>query len=203
MSRTRFDQRSNTEPTGRPRRRAAEQGSAFTVALLVLLVLTISGLAVTLMTQTEVRIGANERTANRSLYAADSGVEVATARKLYIGPAYATSSFNINTSLQDTGLVAGTGGATFADQVTITPLIPLAVQYCNLCKVNQGMAQSYSYIVYVVNSTAVRNGLVGSGVDPTVAQTVATKLLGATIGMQPQPSGDAVNPFAAQISVQF
>jgi len=195
MTHPRTDPRPHHGPSSKRRRRAGERGSAFTVALLVLLVLTISGLAVTLMTQTELRIGSNERTANRSLYASDSGVEVATARKLYIGPEYHDNVFLLNTTLQDTGLAPNT---TFADQVTVTPLIPLAVQYCNLCMVNKGMSQSYSYISYVVNSTAVRNGVNGAA-----TQTVATKLLGATIGMQPQPSGDAINPVAVQISVQY
>ncbi|MBV8202862.1 MAG: hypothetical protein JOZ15_19775, partial [Acidobacteria bacterium] len=56
-----------------------ERGSAFIVALLVLVVLTIAGLALTLMTQTEMRIGANEREANRTFYASDSGIQVSTA----------------------------------------------------------------------------------------------------------------------------
>jgi Tfp pilus assembly protein PilX len=177
-----------------PARPLAERGSAFVVALLVLLVLTISGLAVTLMTQTEMRIGSNERTANRSLYASDSGVEVATARKSWIGAEPVIHTFNINTTLEDTGAAAPT---TFSDQVTITPLIPLSTQYCNLCQVNKGMAQAYTQIVFGVNATAARTGVNGA-----VNQTVASKLLGATIKMQPQPNGDAVNPIGVQIPLQ-
>jgi Tfp pilus assembly protein PilX len=180
------------EPCARPL--AAERGSAFVVALLVLLVLTISGLAVTLMTQTEMRIGSNERTANRSLYASDSGIEVSTARKNYIGPEPVTHTFYLNTTLQDTGATAAT---TFSDQVTITPLIPVSTQYCNLCQVNKGLSQAYTQIVYGVNSTAVRSGVNGS-----FNQTIASKLLGATIKMQPQPNSDAVNPLAVQIPLQ-
>jgi Tfp pilus assembly protein PilX len=178
----------------RPRASAAERGSAFVVALLVLLVLTISGLAVTLMTQTELRIGSNERTANRSLYASDSGIQVATARKSYLGAEPVTHTFQINTTLEDTG---GTANTTFSDQVTITPLIPLSTQYCNLCQVNKGMSQAYTQIVFGVNSTAVRTGVNGA-----FNQALASKILGATIKMQPQPNGDAVNPIAVQIPLQ-
>jgi Tfp pilus assembly protein PilX len=185
----------STPLEARARQRAGERGSAFVVALLVLLVLTISGLAVTLMTQTELRIGGNERTANRSLYASDSGIQVSTARKVNLGGESVTHYFYINTTLEDTGATAAT---TFSDQVTITPLIPLSTQYCNLCQVNKGLSQGYSMIVYGVNSTAVRTG---TNADYG-SQTLASKLLGATIKMQPQPNSDSVNVLAVQIPLQ-
>jgi hypothetical protein len=188
---------------GRPApRRAGERGSAFTVALLVLLVLTISGLAVTLMTQTEVRIGSNERTANRSLYAADSGVEVATARENSLGPDTQSRMFMLNTTAQDTGIAFSSNGTTYSDQVTITPLIPLSTEYCNLCMINPSTGSTYVYINYVVNATAARIGQDGSGTSETT-QTVASKVVGVTMGMQPQPSTNVTNPQAALISVQY
>jgi Tfp pilus assembly protein PilX len=196
-----------TDPRPRPSRQPrrtrrppggtrGERGSAFTVALLVMLVLTVSGLALTLMTQTEVRIGVNERTTNRSLYASDSGVEVATARELFIGPETQSHTFFLNTTTQDNP--SSTAATTFSDQITVTPLIPIGMQYCNLCQVNKGLSQNYSYLTYAVNSTAAR-----IGVDGTFSQTFSGKLLGSTIGMQPQPNGNAANPLQAQIPVQF
>ena len=65
-----------------PPHRPAERGSAYLVALLVLVLLTIIGLSLSLITQTEMQIGANERLIERSFYVADSGISLATARTL-------------------------------------------------------------------------------------------------------------------------
>lgn len=56
-----------------------ERGSAYIVALMALLILTIGGLSVALISQTEMQVGANERLAERAFYAAESGINVATA----------------------------------------------------------------------------------------------------------------------------
>ena len=60
-------------------------------------------LALTLMTQTEVRIGANEREANRTFYASDSGIHVSSARTLWGGTNTQTLTVLLNTTQQDTG----------------------------------------------------------------------------------------------------
>ncbi len=180
-------------PSGQPGERR-ERGSAFTVALLVLLVLTISGLALTLMTQTEVRIGGNERTTNRTFYAADSGIEVATARQNSIGADTQLHVFKLNTTQQDTGSGAPT---TFSDQVTITPLIPVSVQLCNYTAVNNS-SQQYSCITYAANSTAARTGVNGA-----TTEGFSSKLVAAMLTMMPQASSNSSNPIQAQIPVQF
>jgi Tfp pilus assembly protein PilX len=157
-----------------------ERGSAFTVALLVLVVLTIGGLILTLITQTEMRIGTNERTTNRSLYATDSGIQVAAARNLWNGT---TSdpvnklTFFLNTTTQDTGVTSPS--TTFSDQVTVTPLVPLTWMPSAFGQVNQN-TPNYLNITYVVNSTSSRVGVAG-----TTTQTVATKTLSSMIGIQP------------------
>ena len=63
-------------------RSRSEAGSAYIVTLLALVVLTILALSLALVTQTEVQVGANERTVNRTFYAADSGVGLAAAEAL-------------------------------------------------------------------------------------------------------------------------
>jgi hypothetical protein len=182
-----------------PWARSGQRGSAFIVALLVLLVLTVAGLALTLMTQTEVRIGANERTTNRTLYASESGIQVATARQLYIGPDLQAHTFMLNTTQQDAGNVTSTTPAsTFSDQITITPLVPVGVQPCPGCQVNQNLSMQYSTINFVVNSTSVRTGASGA-----VKEAFSSKLLGSMIGLFPQPSQNAANPIQVQIPVQF
>ena len=63
----------------RAKERAGERGSAYVVVLLVLLLLTIFGLGLSLVTQTEMAIGTNQRDATRAFYAAESGIAVTTA----------------------------------------------------------------------------------------------------------------------------
>jgi len=63
----------------RSRATHSEQGSAYVVVLLVLLLLTIFGLGLSLVTQTEMAIGTNQRDATRTFYAAESGIAVTTA----------------------------------------------------------------------------------------------------------------------------
>jgi len=64
--------------------RASERGSAYLFALLVLLVLTVIGLSLAVITQTEVQIGGAIKGATRVLYGADSGVSIQFASKQVI-----------------------------------------------------------------------------------------------------------------------
>ena len=69
-------------PDSRPDHRRAEAGSAYLAILLVLVVLTILGLSLAVITQTEVLIGGSEKQATRQLFAAGSGVELAAAHEM-------------------------------------------------------------------------------------------------------------------------
>jgi PilX N-terminal len=52
----------------------SERGAALVVAILVLAILTVIGIALMLITSTETRIAANEWSVNRGFYASDAGV---------------------------------------------------------------------------------------------------------------------------------
>jgi len=58
-------------PTDRNRR---ERGAALVVAILVLAILTVIGIALMLITSTEARIAANEWSINRAFYSSDAGI---------------------------------------------------------------------------------------------------------------------------------
>jgi PilX N-terminal len=60
-------------------RRRGERGAALVLAILVLAILTVIGIALMLVTSTESRIAANEWTVNRAFYASDAGIRWATA----------------------------------------------------------------------------------------------------------------------------
>lgn len=159
-----------------------EAGSAYIIVLLVLVVLTILGLALTLVTQTEVSLGANERTVNRTFYAADSGVAVGVA-KVLVSNDYSSQTFKVNS---DTSL------PTFEDQVTVTPLLPILDAPCNLCQINQG--SDFYNITHAINTQAVRVGNQGDGDVP-----LAQKRVGLMVGLQPwQHSAQSLGSVTAQ-----
>jgi PilX N-terminal len=61
-------------PVAGCRPRENERGAALVLAILVLAILTVIGIALMLITSTESRIAANEWSANRAFYASDSGI---------------------------------------------------------------------------------------------------------------------------------
>ena len=58
--------------------RSGERGAALVIAILVLAILTVIGIALMLITSTESRIAANEWSVNRAFYASDAGIRWAT-----------------------------------------------------------------------------------------------------------------------------
>jgi type IV pilus assembly protein PilX len=60
--------------------RRGERGAALVIAILVLAILTVIGIALMLVTSTESRIAANEWSVNRAFYASDSGIRWATVQ---------------------------------------------------------------------------------------------------------------------------
>jgi hypothetical protein len=56
----------------------AERGAALVIAILVLAILTVIGIALMLVTSTESRIAANEWSVNRAFYGSDSGIRWAS-----------------------------------------------------------------------------------------------------------------------------
>ncbi len=55
-----------------------ERGAALVIAILVLAILTVIGIALMLITSTETRIAANEWSVNRGFYSSDAGVRWGT-----------------------------------------------------------------------------------------------------------------------------
>ena len=110
----------------RPRPRS-DRGSAFVVALLVLLALTFVGLSLSLNTQAENQLGSNERVINRVFHGADSGISLAT------GHALVEADYGEQVAeLPDPG--SGVGGATMV--IETTPFAPIQSAPCNLCEIN-------------------------------------------------------------------
>ena len=79
--------------TPRPRPLAAQRGAALVIAILVLAILTVIGIALMLITSTESQIAANEWSVNRAFYASDAGIRWATVEMLDPEPFMARPEF--------------------------------------------------------------------------------------------------------------
>lgn len=120
----------NPSPLVPSSRRPGQEGSAYVVALLVLVVLTIFGLTLTMMTQTEVQIAANERTGNRTFYAAETGLHAAVAR-LLTGNECQMRIYEFPDELEVPDALIG-------NRVCAEPIVPTTAAPCSLCQINQG-----------------------------------------------------------------
>ncbi len=123
-----------------------ERGSAYLLVLLVLVVLSIVGLSLVLVTQVESEIGTTERTIHRTFYSADSGIAVAVARKMSGGSG--PFQFQMNT--------LGVGTWRRGDEVRVDNFFPVRPGYCNLCTANSG--SEYFRIDYLAVSESTRYG---------------------------------------------
>lgn len=157
------------------KRRASEQGSAYIIALLVLVVLTILGLALAMITQTEMQIGASERITTRTLYSADSGIGLAVARVLVNNDHTATTVFLAGSP--------SSGTVRSGHRVELTPFHPILYAPCNLCAVNQG--QEFLTVNHAIAATSGRVLWAGSPDPEADAPTQSRKTVGAIVEIQP------------------
>jgi hypothetical protein len=192
----------NHHPIPRARSQA---GSAYIIALLVLVVLTLLGLGLAVVTQTEVQIGANELTTHRALYGAEGGMHLAMARVLTLNDsvdnatltAVTTMSFatpETRLSLDSYGnpvvLDPADGELHFAEDVDVSPFVPIRDAYCDGCPAGEGDVQLLN-VNHVVVATARRVSWLGADQpDAAVlaaarARASATKELYLMIGFQP------------------
>lgn len=181
-----------------PIRRAprGEAGSAYVVALMALVVLTILGLALAFITQTEVQVGANEKTANRTFYAADAGIEVAAAQAL------ASNRYTPTTIVLNQTAV---GDARAADRVRISQITPVLRVRCDWCPSNyQGLPKFYA-VHNALTATSERITWTGSDDPPAVANLLGSKTLSVMYEFSPMPDPpvDAARDNEALEQVKF
>ncbi len=156
-----------------------EEGSAYLVALLLLIVMTLLGLSLALVTGTESQIGANERVLERVFYAADAGIGIAAARVL-VSSDY---NYDVNDDDNNSYILNETASAApnplTMSRVSVGPLMPTQVAPCSLCEINN--AGSYR------DSSYQRGNILmpARGQRETLANAVAQRRIAATIDIQP------------------
>ena len=155
-----------TIPTHRSAR--PERGSAYIAALLALVILSAIGLSVTLVTQTEMQIGATERTVQRVFYAADAGIGTSTARALanadYGSRTYSMEDLNTPEDLN------------LRHEVEASPFYPILDSPCNLCEIND--AGSYSDKAYrrINHAVTIIARRVGGATDTRLSEKMLTSI---------------------------
>jgi len=164
--------------------RRGEQGSAYVAVLLALVVLTIIGLSLVMVTQTEVQLGANERTVARTLYGADSGIQISVVRHLLLPSDDAFTFIQNRTQL---------GAVQIAERVQTSEFKPISTANCDWCPANEN-GDKYVNVNNTVTSTGQRVSWSGSGLPPVdakvLSQSQVTVMLRITNA--PSPSLDTV-----------
>lgn len=154
-------------------RRDAQAGSAYIVSLLVLLVVSIVGLSLSLITQTEMQVGANERIVQRVFYATDAGIAAATAKSL-VQADYSSQVFTVPD-------VDKASFLNLRQQVDVSPFYPILTAPCNLCEINNvGQYGSKQYYKITHGVTVVGQRFGGTSTDP-----IAEKRISAMVDVQP------------------
>jgi len=157
--------------------RAGERGSAYLFALLALLILTVIGLSLVVVTQTEVQIGGAEKSANRVLFGADAGLRIQFGM--------ARNALSKDTVTLDTGAA---DGSPLLERIDMSPFTILYSGPCSICSVNLG-EERYWAVNYVVNAEArrLRNDI---DFDLACAEPAqAQKLLSSMYFIQPEKLG--------------
>lgn len=171
-----------TDPAFPLYRRSSESGSAYLATLLVLVVLTILGLSLAVITQTEVLIGGSEKQVVRQLFNANAGINLATSTEM-VSAGSAAHEFTLQTRTES---IFG-ASTTIADVICTTPYVQIHTGICNLCMFNQDA--EFSAVQYGVTVRALRTGDTALG---------TSKTLGAVIALEPWKRSIAGFQFAAE-----
>jgi len=159
--------------TAPKRHRSSEAGSAYLVAILALVVLTIAGLSLALITQTEMQIGANEKSIERSFYAANSGIALSTARTLVTRRPAWSELYEI----QDPEGY----GFRLEHRMDVSPFFPIGFSPCNLCDINNAGAYgetNFHRANHAVTAIAIRR-------VPGTETPLAERAITAMVEFQP------------------
>ena len=164
-----------------------EEGSAYIVTLMVMFALTVIGLGLSLVSQTELLVGSQERVIQRNFYAADSGLNAALAAVLADGD-YRQQTL----SFVDTIQVSGSNAADVNDRIETTPFVPILDAPCNLCQINQD--SDFFEINHAVTARATRTSSdVGAGGG---ANDIPLARKDVTVMLEMQPWGKTTNQYA-------
>jgi Tfp pilus assembly protein PilX len=145
--------------------RSREQGSSLVVALLALVVMTLLGLSLALVTSTESSLGDRERSAQRVFYAAEAGFPPAVSRAL-LDSDHTSHEFSL----------AETNPLGLHNEVEVSSFFPILAVPCDLCEVHNIAvynSKQYYEVTHAVTSRGMRVGDGDEGSGPIAQKTVS------------------------------
>ena len=154
-------------------RRRSEQGSAYLITLIALFLLTILGISVSVVTQTEILSSSQERTIERTFYAAEAGLETSIARALGDGDFGPVEHVARRTELEQGELM------NVQERVQSSPFFCMGDAPCNFCSINQGSQFVRRNHMVAVNAT--RAGVTSGGEEIAVGR----KSLSTMVNVEP------------------
>ncbi len=113
-----------------------ERGSVFIVALMVLVMLTVVGLSLALVTETEMLIGGNEQVINETFFAAEAGLAAGVSQLMVANSTDSKCLGLLAKDANDSTRRVGVRTAGYA--VDITTLYPVAFSNAPGSKANEG-----------------------------------------------------------------
>ena len=161
----------------------SESGSAYVIALFVILLLTMLGLSLAFVTTTESQIGSNEELVEQAFFAADAGVGIAAANLLVTKGATDPCEVYLRDS---TFVLERDVGSLTQVESTVLQTLPISRAPCSYCEDN--LTTGYGDENYVRGRILVTaQGRVGGirirGDD--TATTVAEQTVSAVVDVQP------------------
>ena len=118
-------------------RHRGREGSAFIIALMVLVILTVIGLSLAMVTETEMLLGGNERVTNRTFYSAETGIG-SMVSQLMVTNSFSHMDFSVLDAPERPSQPQ------FGYQVESTSFYPVLWQTAPFSKANEGSDTVYS-----------------------------------------------------------
>ncbi len=160
-----------------------QSGSVYILALLVLLILTIVGLSLSLVTQSELQIGANERLSQIAFYNSTAGIDIGTAKALVM-PDLRSFELDLVEPMPDPPAPGQPPNLRIRHRLEVAPFLPILSAPCNLCSINEGA--EFMKINHAVASTATRIAWIGAADSPPPTPTpLAQERVSVLVSFQP------------------
>jgi hypothetical protein len=152
--------------------RTREEGTAFLLAIICLVVLTLLGVSLSQLTQNEVSLGDRERSAERALYAAEAGFSPAVARALLDGD-HSAQVFTVS-EVNALGL---------ENEVDVSSFYPVLAMPCDLCEVHNTGVYNHDQFYEVTHAVASTGRRLGS--NEATSGAIAEKSLSVMVDILP------------------
>jgi hypothetical protein len=153
-----------------------EDGSVYILGLLVLLILTVVGLSLSLVTQSEMQIGVNERLSHQAFHMSTAGIDIGTAKALVMPD---LRSFQLD--LVEPSTITNMN---LRHRIEVSPFLPILSAPCNLCQINKGAG--FMKVNHAVASTASRIAWMGDPANPpAIPSSLAQQRVSLLVSFQP------------------